>query len=156
VSGILRSWCTLSRELSKFGGAIHLNLGQSWVALVREGMALAISSVIVPKTPAIISLHGSWFMSWGASDPRSWWLRFLVQRSRRITVLGENQRQKLVSLDIPYSKVAIINNTCEPEFETMAVDAERHFNTECVNILFLSHLVDTKGFPEYLEALQIV
>jgi glycosyltransferase involved in cell wall biosynthesis len=72
--------------------------------------------------------------------------------------LGEWQRSRLLWLGLSASRVAVVVNSCELEpvsAEAMtakqAIGADRN---RPVRLLHLSSLIDTKGFPEYLEALR--
>jgi glycosyltransferase involved in cell wall biosynthesis len=83
--------------------------------------------------------------------------RFLLNHAGTVTVLGEQQRARLLALGIPSDRVAVVVNSCDLEpLTTEAVAAKHPLATESsrpVRCLYLSSLIDTKGFPEYLEAL---
>jgi glycosyltransferase involved in cell wall biosynthesis len=72
-------------------------------------------------------------------------------------VVGEQQRARLIALGIPQTRVAIVVNSCELELAPDEAVAAKHppaaDPVRAVRCLYLSSLIDTKGFPEYLEAL---
>ncbi len=131
---------------------IYVNLGQSKLALIREGFPLLIRSFLPFKKPGIISLHGSVFLSWSRSDLEAKLLCQITKAANYITILGPNHKKKLVELGIPQEKIAIADNTCllEPPTETEVLQKQQI--KEPIKILHLSSLVETKGYLEFVEA----
>ena len=97
-------------------------------------------------------------MRWerGSVDERMF--TFLLRKAGIVTVLGENHRARLVALGIPGDRVRVVINSCDagvldPE-GVRAKHAIEPDRKRPLRLLFLSSLIDTKGYPEYLEAVR--
>ncbi len=134
---------------------IYLNTGQSKISLIRDLIPFRILCVLT-RAPAVVSLHGSVFMSWNNDIPAFKLFWALVKTADAVTVLGQSQQQKLISLGIPSEKVVILPNTCDlsPVQENDMV--AKFSSTEPFHILFLSNLIDSKGYPAFLEAMELL
>ena len=129
---------------------VYLNLGQTFKALVCDGLPFFLCSFFKRNIKCVISLHGDFFCTWRARDLR---LRLFVRILRRaclITVLGPAQRQRLLELGIPTEQVHIVNNTCERSMLAAEVSAKKKHP---VTLLYLSNLIEAKGYKDYLLAL---
>jgi len=129
---------------------VYLNLGQSFKALVCDGSPFLLCSFVKPSVKCVISLHGHFFCTWRVHDLK---LRLFVQILRRanlITVLGPAQRQRLVELGIRAEHVYIVNNTCECAIQPAKASAKKN---RSLNLLYLSNLIEAKGYKDYLLAL---
>jgi hypothetical protein len=133
---------------------IYVNLGQSKLALIREGFSLSIRSFLPIQKPSIISLHGSVFLSWSKKDLEAKLLLQITKAAKYITILGPNHKQKLVELGISREKIAIVDNTCllEPLGEKEILQKQQI--EEPIKLLHLSSLVETKGYLEFVEAVK--
>jgi len=134
---------------------IYVNIGQSKFALLRDGIPFLLLSLLHHSRKSIISLHGSWFMNWKKGSLVVKWFNLLCLMARYITVLGPNQKIQLQALGIPIDKVIIIDNTCDMEGISGDQFESKIRRNGKVSLLFLSNLVDTKGFSEFLEALYL-
>lgn len=152
---VLAAWLGATRRFWSQAGVLHVNLGQSMPALIREGTPLLIYWLLHGSRMTVISMHGSWFMGWRKHDARAILLRFLARRAGRISILGPDQADKLESFGVERWRIKIVDNTCElPPFTGEKV-REKHNGNRRASVLFLSHLVDTKGYPEFLAAIEI-
>lgn len=135
---------------------VHLNLGQTLIAAVRDGgVLLALRAFHRPRT--VISLHGSLFMSWKSDDRMARVLRFFVRRAAAITVLGPHQQAQLQALGIPLEKIVFAPNTVDLPLVDEAVLLRKHAaDAQPLRVLFLSSLIEAKGYPVFLEALQLL
>jgi glycosyltransferase involved in cell wall biosynthesis len=156
--GLVGAWIRSSGLLFARGGWLCVNLGQTRTAFVRDAVPLLLGRAGVGRARVVISLHGSLFMSWPDESLNVRVFRFLLHHAAVITVLGERQRRRLIALGIPDDRVQVVVNSCELEpVSDWAVAAKHRRPTGSDPVwhcLFLSSLIDTKGFPEYLEALQ--
>jgi hypothetical protein len=138
-------------------GFICVELGQTRASFVRDSVPLLLGWARLGRKRVVVSLHGSLFMNWAerSFDVRAF--RFLLNRAGTITVLGERQRARLIDLGLPDHRVVIVVNSCEVEPATAEEVAAKHqlerVPGQTVRLLHLGSLIDTKGFPEYLEAL---
>ncbi len=134
---------------------IYLNTGQTPISLLRDLVPFRILCFIT-GAPAVISLHGSVFMSWESATPAFKLFRALVKTADAVTVLGQSQQQKFISLGIPAGKVVILPNTCDLSPIQESDLAAKFSSAEPFHILFLSNLIDSKGYPAFLEAMELL
>jgi len=158
--GLLAAWLRSLRMLAAPGGSLCLNLGQTRFAFLRDGVPLVVGRLAFGRSRTIISLHGSLFMGWrdGSWDARL--LRGLLRLAGTVTVLGEQQRSRLVAQGLDSAQVKVVVNSCTlPPISSDELDQKRDSLTtgkRPVRLLHLSSLIATKGFPEYLEALNLL
>lgn len=136
-----------------------LNLGQTRIAFLREGLPFRIIAKLRPSLRRVVSLHGSVFMGWKQGDDMADRLIEVLNHAHVVTVLGPRQRQHLIDLGMPAEKVEILCNTSDID-ELGAKDIERKFQEldedHPVQLLFLSNLIVSKGYLIYLRALKVL
>ncbi len=156
--GLLAAWLRTLRLLFSPRAWLCVNLCQTRAGFVRDLLPLLLGSVSLGRKRIVISLHGSLFMQWMPSSLDGRVFRFLLRRAGTVTVLGERQRARLIEHGISAERVVVLVNSCDLEIISIEATSAKHpLQTEAdrpVRCLFLSSLIDTKGFPEYLEALQ--
>ena len=132
-----------------------INAGQTPVAL-----ALAISQAVIGRISGvrsiILTLHGNWFVSWQPHGPKGLLFGLLLRYASRVTALGGEQARALQKWGIPREVVKVIPNTAGMKAIPRRLLISKHQNPDKIIILFLSNLIDTKGYREYLEALRIL
>lgn len=153
---MMRTWLGLLRL--SFGGAaiLNLNLGQSLASFLRVGLPFVCLKLMRRKLKVITSLHGSVFMEWERTAPVAKVFLWYLRQSHAITVLGQKQREKLIEMGVGSKKIHIVPNTCELELEPEAKVEAKLSNQDKVNLLHLSLLIESKGYPEFLEALELL
>ena len=155
--GVIKAWIRTFRLLGAHGGWLNVNLGQTRAAFLRDAVPLLLGRAGVGRARMIISLHGSVFMQWTDPSLETRVFRFLLRQAGTVTVLGERQRARLVALGLPENRVVVVVNSCDLEPLPAAAVAAKYPPAadpdRPVRCLYLSTLYDTKGFPEYLEAL---
>jgi glycosyltransferase involved in cell wall biosynthesis len=134
---------------------LYVNLGQTRFALIRDGVPLLIRGIFNRDRQAVISLHGNLFTAWDRRSLEARLLRQMARPARYITVLGPNQEARLAELGVPAEKIVQVDNTCliPPVTEQECVDKQAIHAHQTLNILFLSSLSETKGYPEFVEAI---
>ena len=150
------AWIRCIGLLAARGSWLCVNLGQTRSSFLRDAIPLWLGRAGLGRGRVIVSLHGSLFMHWQLDSFDARALRLLLDHGGRITVLGEQQRRRLVSLGIAESRVQVVVNSCDLE-PIAAREAAAKFQPTGdtpVRCLHLSSLIDSKGFPEYLEALR--
>lgn len=157
VVGLGAAWGRAARRLL-FGpkGWLCLNLGQTRAAFVRDVVPLLLARWRLGRHRVVISLHGSRFMHWPDASFEIRAFRAMLRRAGLVTVLGARQRDRLAALGIAPERIAIVVNTCELEADTAErVQAKQALapNPGAIRCLYLSSLIDSKGYPEYLEML---
>lgn len=132
---------------------VHLSLGQEWASLLRI-IWWYFPLATFKKVNFIISLNGRNFQSWGQNKLIRKVFSWILLKSRIVTVVGPNQKSILLKeFKIPSTKVEIIPNTSD--FQCIPnEDFEKKFNnTNSIQVMFLSLLIESKGFVLFLEAL---
>ena len=162
LGGILKLWLQFFILLFVAKPVLYLNICQTWNAVVREGILFLLLSAIRPNTRSVISLHGQNFCMWPVGSKLQRIFKTILNRADVITVLGPNQREVLIRWGLNPDKVRIVNNTCEINAKTQGRKAKSISVDSCtsvakrINLLFLSNLIETKGYREYLEALELL
>ena len=150
------AWLIGLRILGARRPLLHVNLGQTATALVRDGFLVRVVHWFRRDSRFVVSLHGSNFMEWPErSELAQRFTRFL-SRAALVTVLGESQRRRLIQLGVPPTQVCIVPNTCAAPLLVEADVRAKQSRGGPLTVLFLSSLIDTKGYPEYLEALLLL
>lgn len=151
------AWVRASQLLVARGGWLWVGLGQTRTAFLRDAVPLFLGRLGLGRSRVIVSLNGSVFMQWADDSLDAKMFRFLLGQAGRITVVGEKQRERLLGLGLPDDRVKVVVNSCELESASAASVAAKHAvradEKSPVRCLHLSSLIDTKGFPEFLEAL---
>lgn len=150
--------CFLSAVVLRFSNlvAVHVTLGQTPVAMLRDGICLFLSTL--GRRPSsfvcVVALNGSLFSEWHHGCLEARLFRWIIKRCNYVTCLGVKHKEILVELGIPRGKVAILPNVSEYSgAKAKFVQTKHELGDRVIRILFLSSLIDTKGFPEYLEAI---
>lgn len=147
---VLKSWLNIFSLVFAKSPKVYVNIGQTYLSLVRDGLPFRILSFFKPSAKFVISLHGHVFTTWNGDERVCRSFISLLIRAGIITVLGEVQKEKLVSLGIDEKVVRIIPNSCEL---SAASGEKKH---ESLNLLYLSNLIEEKGYKEYLQALKLL
>ena len=139
-------------------GSIHLSLGLTRFALVRDGLALFCASLFNGRSlRSVIALNGSVFTEWPVNSLNARLFRRVVHSADAVTCVGTSHRQALIDLGVPSEKIEVVPNVCEYDgVPVAAVEAKQKRGNAPIICLFLSSLTDTKGYPEYLEALEMI
>lgn len=157
--------CRLLRTYWKFvwmrfpaDGAIHLSLGLTRFALIRDGLALWCASRWNAKSVRkVVALNGSVFTGWPLASLNARLFRAVIRGADVVTCVGTSHRQALIDLGVPAVKIEVVPNVCEYDgIEASAVQSKQLSAQVPIELLFLSSLTDTKGYPEYLEALELI
>jgi glycosyltransferase involved in cell wall biosynthesis len=150
-------WRFLCERLPE-GGAIHLSLGLTRFALLRDYVALICASLFARgRVRKVVALHGSVFTEWPTNSLNAQLLRSAIRCACCVTCVGSSHRQALINLGVPSGKIEIVPNTSEYDgIEESDVTERQASSDQPLECLFLSSLTDTKGYPEYLEALEMI
>lgn len=154
---LLKCWAAALAWRFRSLSAIHLTVGQTTFALVRDGVALYLAAWGRPKSfRCVAPLHGSIFASWDYHSRDARLFRWVLGRCDYVTCLGDSHREALVKLGIPKKKVRLVPNVCEFDGVTSAFVENKHAGEGPLRVLHLSSLIDTKGYPEFLDALELL
>ena len=160
LCALVRTWWRFRTLLIDRRAPVHINLGQTYTALVREALPFVFCSLFRKRCRAILSLHGNLIQAWRPGDTRARGLRLVARFCRLVSVLGEQQRTKLLALGIPAHKLIIVPNSCEIRALSEQQVRSKHagdalgIRARPLRLLHLSTLIESKGYPLYLEALE--
>jgi len=134
---------------------LHLTLGQGIMSFVRIAVWLVPVKMLRRDMKMISSLNGNTFMNWDRNEFKTKFFLYFIKGSESVTVLGKRQKEKLISFGIPGNQIRIIPNACELSPVSEAFTEKKHAKDK-ITVLHLSLLIESKGFPEYLEAAQLM
>lgn len=151
---LLLAWLRLPAYLFKRFDYIYLNVGQTMTALLRDLVPFYLLTQF-NRAQGCVSMHGNVFMDWEKGDLCSRLLSLIISKADHVTVLGTNQREKLISLGVTSTKIVVLPNTCDlPPLDKGTV--HKKHQEAIIRIVFLSNLIDSKGYPEFLEAMELL
>ncbi len=157
VAGVILAWLRMIRAATQGAPVIVFNHGQSLASFLRMGPLHLGLRALLPRRAIVTSLHGSVFLGW-APDSRNMriFLR-LLRASDRITVLGETQRAGLIALGIAAEQLVLMPNTADLALADPKGIQSRHQALADdplapIVILHLSLLIESKGYPAFLDA----
>ncbi|PAP77162.1 glycosyltransferase family 4 protein [Rubrivirga marina] len=155
LAQVARCWGQLLSAVRR-GAVLHVNLPQSRAAFAKMGWPVRMIDRLRPAIPKVVSLHGSVFMGWAPAGPEGRAFLRILHTADVITVLGPLQRARLLEWGLDPDRVEIVENTCElePATDTEVAAKQAPAPGEPIRLLHLSLLVESKGYPEFLEALE--
>jgi len=154
LAALLVAWVRSLAMVGTSGARLHLNLGQTRASFIRDIVPLVTGRLFLGRRNVAVSLHGSLFMRWSAGSLNSRVFVWMLKRAGVVTVLGERQRAHLQRLGVATDALHILPNTCGvPPLSADALRDKLQGRQRRVQILHLSTLYDTKGYPQLLEAL---
>jgi glycosyltransferase involved in cell wall biosynthesis len=148
---LIVAWCRCCRLLWCGDGIVHVSIGQTGVAMIRDSVPILLARFSKRKK-LVIGLHGSNFMTWPINCAQSRLFVRLLNFSHRVAVLGERQRQRAFELGVR-STTIIVPNACEAPQMSINDVLAKHSRADKLHILYLSSLIASKGYPNYLDAL---
>jgi len=157
-ASLFAAWIGSLRMPWTRSGWLLVSLGQTRFSFVRDAVPVLFGWATLGRDRVCILLNGSLFMRWarGSLDARAF--LFLLGKAGTVTVPGESQKRRLVELGIPPYRVEVVVNSCDAEVLDPESVRAKHNAASCagspLRLLFLGSLIDTKGYPEYLEAVR--
>jgi hypothetical protein len=151
---LFHAWLNIFLLIFQREPIVYFNHGQSIPSFIRMGLPHLILKKVKPSARIITSLHGNVFMGWDNSSKELKLFKHILHASNIITVLGDNQLNKIVALGIDRENIRVVKNTIALDI----VDEKKLPlpDKSPIKILHLSLLIESKGYPEYLEALEIL
>lgn len=153
---LLGAWLRSLGLLARRGSWLIVCIGQSRFSFLRDSIPILLGRVALGRKRIIIPLHGSLFLHWsrGSFDARVF--SFLLGNAGLVAVLGQRHKSRLVELGISPNRIEVIVNSCDAEpLSPEQLEAKiKGAAGRSLQLLFLGSLIDTKGYPEYLEAVQ--
>lgn len=135
---------------------LHWSIGQTRQSWIRDAVPIFLGRILYADMRIICSINGSNFLAWEKGDREGRIFSKLLNWSKAVTVLGPQQREKLISLGVDEMKLIVLPNTCEFAGISEAALEEKLSSKgdQPIRILYLSSLIDTKGYPVFLESLE--
>lgn len=132
---------------------IHLSLGQEWASFIRI-LWWYLPLVVFKNVNLIISLNGRNFQSWGEKERIAKVFAWILSNAKLVTVVGPNQKNTLIErFQLPPEKVEIIPNTSDFHGISKQEFEKKFTNPSHIQVMFLSLLIESKGFKLFLDAL---
>ena len=158
--GVVKGWARFTHVFRLRRPIIHLSLGQSLASLIQLGLPCLLLASVRRGTEIVVSLNGSIFMTWRDEAVERRMFAGFLSRTSYVTVLGSKQQQKLIDFGVPRDRVLIVPNAPGVTMPANGdVCAKHRLNgrpDEKIRLLHLSLLIESKGFPEYLEAVHVL
>jgi glycosyltransferase involved in cell wall biosynthesis len=135
-------------------GAVHINLGQTPLSMLREGAFIFAGRALGENKKILVALHGSSFTLWRHGF-KCVILREILNASSRVIVLGDVHRNKLIGIGVKTPIEVIDNFVPNPEMTRDEIQ-KKHETNEKAKILYLSSLIESKGYKEFVEAVAAI
>jgi glycosyltransferase involved in cell wall biosynthesis len=133
--------------------AVFLSIGQTRAALVRDSFPRLCARVRGGLGRLVVSIQGSNFMEWPRNSAIAQRFTRFLSNTGTVAVLGRKQEQRLRDLGIRGTRTEIVLNACAAEVVERESVVRKHSKDSPIQLLHLSSLIDTKGYPEFLETL---
>ena len=138
---------------------LHINIGQNLSSFARMGLPYICLKAVRRNLPSIMSLHGSVFQGWDVGKLEARILKYMIQISSGVTVLGKRQKEHLESWGIHSDHIMIVNGTTEVGvLSPPEIRAKHEYAAEIepFRLLHLSLLIPSKGYRLYLDVLELL
>lgn len=161
---ILKRYCPFSLRLIKTtlsGAFLALSSsivifahGQSMGSLLRMGPLHSLVLLFKGSGKIISTTNGNEFLSWEMKSLKNRMFGWFMRKSQVVTCTGPNVKQGFIKLGVLEKQVEIVKNPCEIDFiEQLTIKEKFDFSKEePIRLLHLSLLIESKGFPEFVEA----
>lgn len=139
-----------------FAQRVYLLIGLSRVSFFRD--FLIIWSAFILQRKVILHVHSGGYRIFFDTQP-DWGKRFIIatlKRADHIIILGELLREQFDFLPQTEEKMVVVPN-CAP-FDSMEENPKRIFPQASapIQLLYMSNLIETKGYLDLLAACQIL
>lgn len=156
LADLLSAWAKIAVSLGRFE-AFHFSLGQTWVSFVRDIVPVLLIKTLSRRAELIFSLNGNLFTTWACDSYRESAFRLLFSLADKTTVVGPMQRSVLNSrFGVALESIWIIDNPCPIQAEAADTVVAKHRQAIPLRVLYLSNLIESKGFPEFVEAIELL
>jgi glycosyltransferase involved in cell wall biosynthesis len=142
----------LFKLLFDYKPILHISIGQEWASILRI-LWWYFPVVVFKKPRIIISLNGRNFETWQDSSRLKKIFAWILNEAEKVTVVGPSQKSTLLNKFNITREIVVVPNTSDIN-EIKIEEVLRKFDAEKpIQILFLSLLIESKGFKLYLDSL---
>lgn len=131
---------------------LYINVGQSNFSLFRI-LWWYLPLRWIAKMPVIMSLNGNDFVAWESESLLSKRFVKLLKTANYVTVVGSKHAERLQEIGVESNRVVELPNTLDSAFLNQEEVLVKHEQEKIINVLFLSLLIESKGFVEFIEAI---
>lgn len=156
IRGVRLSGAIL-RYLSKlpFAKSVYLTVGVSRLGFFRD--ALILWPAILLKKKTVIHVHSGGYGEF--YDSQSRWFKLIIRTTLskvdRIIVLGELLREQFDFINDVSGKIKIVKNALPSGLVTDS-SYEKQLDAKFVRLIFLSNMIESKGYLDILVACKIL
>lgn len=133
---------------------LYINLGQSYFSFFRAFWWIIATSDIRKTKKFIIALNGNSFTQWSANGIKFWVFKNILGSADKVVVQGIRHKEILNKHHL--YNVVVISNIPDNKGKSIEEVLERIWDNEEINILYLSLLVESKGWIELLESVELI
>ena len=153
---LVQAWIKTFRNARK-ADRFHFTIGQTWISFLRDSVPVSIVRMLNRNALLVFSLNGHLFMRWALPSLKASAFRSLLNQASVVTVVGPSQQRFLTDkLRILRPNVAVLDNPSDIQPIAGHLLQEKQSVSNCLKILHLSNLIETKGFPIFLETLELL
>jgi glycosyltransferase involved in cell wall biosynthesis len=106
--------------------------------------------------PLVISLHGHWFAEWPRTNCKTRIFLKILSTAKLVVVYNSCQKRHLIEHGLKEEGIRMIANTCDIKPLSNDQVTTKHLSASVIRILFLSNLIDSKGYKEFLGMLRLI
>jgi glycosyltransferase involved in cell wall biosynthesis len=151
---LLIAWCKCLPILWRPLESVHFNIGQTATSVFRDLVVVLLCRVSSPRVLGI-ALHGNSFGEWKTQSFIRSIFVYILNSATTVTVLSKNQLNVLRGFGVT-SPIRIVPNACNALHQSVEAIVSKHSVKDKIAVLHLSSLIDTKGFPEFVESIAVL
>jgi glycosyltransferase involved in cell wall biosynthesis len=150
--GLKHFFLLLQKLLFNKADLVYIPISQRTVGFLRDTLFIALSKLF--KKKVVLHLRGGYFREFYNSSGKvtKYIVRKTLKHTDRMIVLGECLKVLFVGL-VPPEKLSVVPNGLDMVFDS---NQDRNPSEDKILILFLSNLIETKGFKEVLYTVKQV
>lgn len=137
---------------------LYINIGQSLSSFFRVLWWFLPLKLLRPGIKVVTSLHGNSFLYWRKDSREMYWFMKILNLSNVVTVLSQTHVDFLKKLELNEKlEIRIVYNTNDTtNLSKNDIELKINKNPDKIHILFLSLLIESKGYIEYLGAIELL
>ncbi len=149
---LLLSFCLKLRGVQ----SVYIVIASSKMGFLRDALMIWLSRLASRRL--VLHLHGGGYRAFYASQS-PWWQRLIARtlaNAQAIVVLGEQLYDQFTFVPNYAQKMRIVPNGLPLDLQPMTVQPKALAPNTCVQLLYLSNLIESKGYLILLEACRML